>query len=121
MPKRAPKICAETTCFALVHDGGKRCPEHYKPWGGATRNHGVAHRESRNDTLAHQRLCARVLGRAGYRCQIKDGGCIGAATQVDRIDSTKGYSDVNCQAACLPCHQRKSSREGHLAQGHNVE
>lgn len=122
MPKRAPKICADATCFTLVYDGGKHCAEHYKPWNGATRHRGVAHREARNDTAAHRRLCARVLGRVGYRCEIKHQGiCIGTATQVDRIDNAKGYSDDNCQAACKPCHVWKTAREGHLAMGHQIK
>jgi len=63
---------------------------------------------------------ADVLSRAGYLCQVSDTGCLGAATQVDRIDNTLGYVEGNLEAACRPCHAKKSSREGNVAQGHRV-
>jgi hypothetical protein len=76
----------------------------------------------RQDTEQHRRFKARVLGAAGYRCQIqRPGRCIGAATEVDRIDNTGEYEDGNAQAACGPCHRWKTSMEGHAARGHNVE
>ena len=118
---RAPKICCEAGCFNLVYDGKRRCEDCYKPWGGATRHTGVIHREMRENTEAHRRLKSRVLGRAHHRCQIAYSDiCIGTATHCDRIDNSDGYSDANCQAACEPCHGRKSSLEGHAAMGHRT-
>lgn len=113
---RAPKICSEPTCFALVYDG-RRCEEHRpaKQWA----NKGWDSR--RNDTEQHRMLKSRVLGGAGYRCQLRyEDICTGLATQVDRIDNEGDYTDHNCQAVCVPCHRHKTSVEGHRAQGHNV-
>jgi 5-methylcytosine-specific restriction endonuclease McrA len=53
-----------------------------------------------------------------------DDGCIGTARQLDDvIPLAEGGSDTdaNTVAACVPCHRIKSSREGHPAQGHNVD
>jgi hypothetical protein len=116
MSSRAPKICAEIGCAELVHEPGKRkCPTHYKPWANK------AFDKRRTDTAARARLRDRVLGRAGYRCQIrKPDRCVVMASDVDRIDNTLGYDDFNCQAACEPCHQWKTSMEGHAAMGHRT-
>ncbi len=111
MSARAPKRCAD--CTTLVYGGGSRCPEHVRqPWA----NHGW----DRADTAARRRMKADVFRRAGHLCQIGDTGCLGAATEVDRIDNTLGYVKENLQAACRHCHARKSSQEGNWAQGHDV-
>jgi hypothetical protein len=118
----ASRPCNESGCPALVYDGARYCDEHYRPWVGHTKHKGIDGREKRQNTEAHRRFKSRVLGAAGYRCQIrKQGRCIGAATEVDRIDNTREYTDDNCQAACSPCHEWKTSMEGHAAQGHNVD
>lgn len=112
---RAPKICNERGCTTLVYEQGKRkCAEHYVPWQGKSFD------KRRKDTEDHRRMRQRVLGRAGFRCQVKHLGCVGTATQVDRVDNTRGYSDDNCQATCVPCHEWKTSMEGHAAQGHRT-
>lgn len=76
------------------------------------------------DTEAHRMLHSRVFGRAGWRCEIGYPDiCTGAADELDcRVPLSRGgvYSDANCQAACTPCHRRKSSLEGHEAAGHDV-
>lgn len=113
---RAPKICNEKGCTALVYEQGKRkCDEHYVPWQGK------AFDKRRADTDAHRRMKARILGRAGYQCQIRRmDRCTQIATQVDRVDNARDYSDDNCRAACTPCHQWHTSMEGHAARGHST-
>lgn len=123
MSPRAPRPCNERGCTSLVHDPTRRrCDEHYKPWDGHRRHKGIAHREFRENTEAHRIFKSRVLGACGYRCEIKRPGiCLGAATEVDRKDNQKGYTDDNCQGACKPCHQWKTSQEGHAARGHTTQ
>jgi 5-methylcytosine-specific restriction enzyme A len=113
-PPRAPKVCGHATCHLLARDGGRYCPEHHKIWKRGNVN--------RVDTTERRTMKARVLRNAGNRCQIGYLNiCIGTATQVDRIDNTRGYEDDNnLAAACQPCHQRKSSNEGNAAQGHRT-
>ena len=57
----------------------------------------------------------RSLRRDGHRCQLRIAGvCIGTATHVDHIvPAWKGGSDddSNLQAACRPCHGRKTGKE----------
>ncbi len=53
---------------------------------------------------------AKVLREASYRCAIEYGGCTGVATEVDHINP--GNDHTRCQAACKPCHSKKSSAEG---------
>lgn len=99
----------------LVPSGTRYCPQHTVPW----ENYGSS--PERSDTAAHRALKRTVLKDARYQCQIHYPDiCDRFATQLDRIDNRKGYSRNNCQAACVPCHKRKSSLEGHEAQGHNV-
>jgi hypothetical protein len=112
MPK-APKICSEIPCTKLVYDGGRKCKDHRKAWS----NKGFDRR--RADTAAHRKLKSDVLKRARYRCEIRYPTiCLIVATEVDRIDNQKDYSLGNCQGGCTPCHRRKTSIEGHQAQGH---
>lgn len=116
---RAPKVCNELGCAALVYaEGRRRCDVHYRPFGGKGGT------SSRTTTSAHKRRRLRVLGRAAYRCQIRYSDiCIGTATDCDHIvPLTEGGTDTddNCQSACRPCHLRKTSAEAHRAQGHSV-
>ena len=111
---RAPKVCNDPQCAALVYDGKRQCPKHYKPFGG------TGGTSSRTKTSAHRRRRARVLARAGYQCQIRYADiCLGDATEFDHIVALAeggADSDQNGQASCRRCHQRKSSIEGRRAQ-----
>lgn len=55
----------------------------------------------------------RILIRDQHRCQLDYPGiCAERATDVDHIIAGDNHDDHNLQAACDPCHQHKSSREG---------
>lgn len=57
-----------------------------------------------------------VLERDDYRCQLRYRGvCAGRATDVDHRDRGDDHRLANLQAACSPCHSRKSSAEGNAA------
>lgn len=93
---------------------GQRCPQHQHGWGkGNVRTNTKTHRDRR----------LRVLKRDRYLCQLRyQDVCIGEATIADHtLALALGGRDTDdaMQAACLPCHNRKSSAEGHRAQGHN--
>ena len=112
---RAPRVCGDPNCGALVHDSSRRkCDKHYTPFGGKGGT------SSRTTTPEHRRRRLRVLGRAGYRCEIRtEGICLGAATEFDHaIPMSEGGrdDDFNGQAACAPCHRRKSAIEARRAQ-----
>jgi hypothetical protein len=110
MTPRAPRICPEIGCSNLVPAGAKRCEEHYTPWAGKSFD------PRRSDTAAHRRLKAQVLQRANFACEIADVGCLGTATEVDRVDRTLGYTLENTAACCHSCHAKKTGREGRAAQ-----
>jgi len=82
------------------------------PWGTGAR--------ARTTTPAHRAQRLRVLRRDRYRCQLQyPGRCIGTATEMDHKDNVASGgsdNDANQQAACKPCHAKKSSDEGHAAQ-----
>lgn len=106
---RAPKHCGINGCTVLVHNG-QRCPDHQHRWGKGN---------PRTSTTAHRARRLRVLKRDRYQCQLRYDCCIGTATIADHtVALALGGTDEVMQAACKPCHDRKSSREGHLAQGH---
>lgn len=115
---RAPKVCNELGCATLVYSERRRCDVHYKPFGGKGGT------SSRTKTSAHKHRRLRVLARANYQCQIRYADiCLGDATDFDHIValSERGAdNDGNGQAACRPCHLRKTSAEAHRAQGHSV-
>jgi hypothetical protein len=117
MTPRAPRICSEVGCSALVRDPKRRkCEIHYRP----SSKHGSD--IQRSDTKSQRQLRARVFGQAGYRWQLAYVRiCTGIAEVLDRIDNQHGYESHNLQAACQSCSQAKSSREGHLGAGHAVE
>ena len=111
---RAPRVCGEPNCTVLVHDSKRKCAVHYKPFGGRGGT------SSRTTTSDHRARRLRVLGRARYQCEVRyEGICLGRATDCDHIRPlSEGGSDTdwNSQAACRPCHSRKSSIEGRRAQ-----
>ena len=70
-------------------------------WGGTRRSFPRATREL-------------IMTRDNYRCQIKDDGCLGTATQADHIrpwSQGGGDDPENGQAVCAPCHNTKTKRE----------
>lgn len=62
----------------------------------------------------------RAMRRDRWRCQLRIPGiCIGAASECDHIISRAdgGGSDLgNLRAACKPCHQHRTTEQGHAAQ-----
>ncbi|WP_405490459.1 HNH endonuclease [Nocardia sp. NBC_00511] len=70
-------------------------------------------------TARHKKQRARILERDGYHCQLRyPNRCIGRATEMDhRINVAAGGSDddTNMQAACHPCHAKKTSNEAQVA------
>ena len=117
MPRR--KTCGHLGCINLTDGGVPYCPEHQRQRGWP-RKTGV----TRTDTAAHRKRRERVLKRDGHRCQLRyDGICTHTATICDHIvPLAEGGQDTDagCQAACLECHRRKTSMEGHRARGHTV-
>lgn len=111
---RAPRVCGDIDCAALVYDGKRQCPKHYKPFGG------VGGTSSRTTVPAHRRRRLRVLNRARYLCEIRyEDVCTGDATEFDHIvplSEGGADSDQNGQAACVPCHRRKSAIEARRSQ-----
>ncbi|MGH3578677.1 MAG: HNH endonuclease, partial [Mycobacterium sp.] len=113
MTRRSPKLCAELGCAELVDSGTRRCAQHEREraWRGVD--------SKRSGTAEHKARRLRVLKRDGYQCQLRYAGtCVGSATDCDHIiPLSEGGTDNddNCCAACRPCHQRKSSHEGHRA------
>ena len=109
---RPPKHCGINGCVRIV-PAGQRCEQHQHRWGRGN---------PRTSTPEHRARRARVLARDGGRCQLQyEGICIHRATVCDHIQALGlggQDTDDNCQAACRPCSARKSSREGHIAQGH---
>lgn len=93
---------------------GTRCPLHQHRWGKG---------HTRTNTTEHRARRLRVLKRDRYLCQLRYDCCISEATIADHtIALALGGQDTDdaMQAACLPCHNVKSSLEGHQAQGHNT-
>lgn len=108
---RAPKHCGINRCTVLVPNG-QRCPDHQHGWGKG---------HARTGTTKHQQWSRTVRKRDG-RCMLAYPGCTGQPDQADHITPVmfggNEYDLNNGQAVCRHCHDRKSSREGHLAQGH---
>lgn len=57
-----------------------------------------------------------ALRRDGWRCQIRDRGCLGQATEADHvIEPIRGgapFDPDNLRAACKPCNAAKGARFG---------
>ncbi len=73
-------------------------------WGGSTRKQRLPR------TWSHLR--SQVMRRDAYTCQINGPDCVRVATDVDHIQRGDLHELENLQAACKPCHARKSAREG---------
>lgn len=112
---RAPKVCTFKDCTTLVYNG-HRCPSHT--------THGWGKGNPRTKTPEHEAWRKAVLERDHYRCRIKYPGCAGRAGIADHITAVKfggaPHDITNGQAACRPCHDKKSADEGNTAQGHTV-
>jgi hypothetical protein len=114
---RAPKICSEVGCAAMVYDQAKRkCDRHYVPWKGRRNSFGT-----HDNTAQRKTLKDSVFRKANGVCQLGYDGCERTAKVLDRIDNSMGYSPSNCQAACSHCSAIKSSHEGHSAKGNQIE
>ena len=105
---RARKECGIQGCRVLV-PGGTHCPQHQHRFksGGPSRTSDPRHRVWR----------AAVLDRAHWWCEIRYPDiCTGRAKQADHIVAVAfggaEFDPLNGQAACDPCHKRKSSGEG---------
>jgi 5-methylcytosine-specific restriction endonuclease McrA len=53
----------------------------------------------------------RILTRDQHLCRIRLPGCTHQATDVDHVVPGDDHSDTNLQAACLPCHLKKTVAE----------
>jgi 5-methylcytosine-specific restriction protein A len=66
-----------------------------------------------------------VLERDGYRCRLNFPDiCIGRASQVDHIVQPEagGTNDPsNLRAVCVPCHRRRTGRQGAAASRRRFE
>jgi len=59
-----------------------------------------------------------VLQRDQHRCQIQlPDVCIGTASEVDHVGDRRDHDPARLRAACKPCHQHRSSRQGGVAEG----
>lgn len=108
---RAPRRCPgdNGNCTELIRDT-RYCEQHSKPWGGERSRSSTV-----TSTAAWKRLRVKVLKRDNYRCQLREPGCTGDATQVDHITNTAaGGAELdpdNCQSSCPTCNARKAQRE----------
>lgn len=70
-------------------------------------------------TAQHRAWRRTVLARDDWLCQINTPDCIGIATIADHIISIAAggaeYDPDNGQAACHPCHTRKTQAEASAA------
>jgi len=112
---RAPKHCGIQGCTTIV-PAGTHCEQHQHRWGKGNK---------RTKDPRHIDWRKAVLARAHGACQIQYPGiCQHRATIADHIRAVglggAEYDVTNGQAACQPCHDRKSSLEGHAAQGHRA-
>jgi 5-methylcytosine-specific restriction protein A len=116
---RAPKICSEPGCLALVHDGGSRCPDD-RSRIGKWRKGKIG--TNRTGTAAHKARRERILKRDPW-CMLKLPGCQSVSTVCDHIiplAAGGADEDWNCQGVCQNCSDKKTSAEGHYLAGHDV-
>lgn len=107
---RAPRKCPKEGCEERITSGAY-CDTHT--------THGWGTGATRTGTREHKAWRAAVLERDHYQCQLRYPGCITTATHADHVTpiAEGGAADdiANGQAACRPCHSKKSSREGQRA------
>lgn len=103
MTPRAPRICPEPGCSALIRDGAKRCPEHYQPFAGARTESSRA--TGRRD---FQKVRRQVFERDGNLCRAQLFGCEQVAVEchhLDLIDDHGEHRSIDrLIAVCHPCH-----------------
>ncbi|WP_043737687.1 HNH endonuclease [Nocardia asiatica] len=108
---RAPRKCPKPGCENRITNTAY-CAEH-TTYGWSTDS------RKRTSSPEHRAQRLRILERDGYRCQLRyPNRCVGTATQMDhKTPVYRGGSDddSNMQAACRPCHAKKSSDEGNQA------
>lgn len=56
-----------------------------------------------------------MFARDDRQCQLRFDVCTFEATEVDHKNPGDDHSLENLQAACNPCHRKKSSAEGNAA------
>lgn len=77
-------------------------------WAGSTRRQRLPPDWQQRRTL--------VLQRDGHTCQLRYPDiCTGRATDVDHKIHGDNHALTNLQAACNPCHQRKTAQEAAAA------
>jgi 5-methylcytosine-specific restriction endonuclease McrA len=54
----------------------------------------------------------KVLARDKQQCQLRLGGCLGKATDVDHKGHRDDHELDSLRAACRPCHNRRTSQQG---------
>lgn len=113
MPRRPPHGCAVPGCPELVHRGA-RCPDHERAMRAeidstrpspSRRGYDAAWKQIRDAFLRRHSLCELDCAARGLRV---------SASQVDhRVPLARGgtHNPRNLQAACAPCHSRKTARE----------
>lgn len=108
---RAPRKCPKPGCEERITNT-PYCETH-------TQHHWVNGGRPRTTTPEHREQRLRILDRDHYRCQLRyPDRCIGKATEMDHrqnLASRGSDDDSNMQAACRPCHAKKSSNEGNRA------
>lgn len=108
---RAPRKCPKPGCEHRI-TSGPYCPEH-------TTHSWVNGGNTRTTTKQHRNWRTAVLRRDNHQCRLQRPGCIGYANEADHItpvaEGGAEFDPDNGQAACVPCHRKKSSAEGHRA------
>lgn len=108
---RAPRKCPKKDCPNLITSTAY-CPEH-------TTHGWINGGRPRTTTTAHRAWAAQVLDRDNHQCRIQRRGCLWVATTADHVTPiAEGGAEFdldNGQAACRPCHAKKSSEEGNRA------
>jgi 5-methylcytosine-specific restriction protein A len=107
---RAKHLCARIGCLERLPAGTSYCDEHRSRWSKRSD-------QERPDTsrAEHRRVRDAALTRDGHQCQLRLDCCIGTATELDHIVSKADggpTTAANGQAACKPCHARRSARQG---------
>lgn len=112
---RAPKLCNHPGCVDLVPAGTRCCTEHHQAgWNRSPRTASAG----RTGNRAWREQRAKVLQRDGHQCQLRLPGCTVIATEVDHVIAVHlggGDANTNLQAACHPCHVRKTATEAAAA------
>ena len=108
---RAPRKCPKKDCPNLITSTAY-CPDH-------TTHGWINGGRPRTTTTAHRAWAAQVLDRDNHLCRIQRPGCTWVGTTADHVtpiaEGGAEFDLANGQAACKPCHAKKSSEEGNRA------